>query len=66
MKDCPYFLKKIAGLMADKGEGIILMGGDFNCILNTKLDQLPVITRPQSKMSKSPSGMMTELGLVDV
>ena len=46
-EDCPYFFKKIAGLVADKGEGIILMGEDFNWILNTKL-------------SKSLSSMMTE------
>lgn len=65
-EDCPNFFKKIAGLVADKGEGIILVGGDFNCILNTKLDRLPVIIRPQSKMSKSLSSMMSELGLVDV
>lgn len=52
--------------MADKGEGIILIGGDFNCILNTKLDRLPVIIRPQSKMSRVLSDMMKELGLVDV
>lgn len=65
-EDCPYFFKKIAGLVADKGEGIILVGGDFNCILNTKLDRLPVIKRSQSKMSKSLSSMMTELGLMDV
>lgn len=65
-EDCPYFIKNIAGLVADKGEGILLLGGDFNCILNTKLDRLPVIIKPQSKMSKSRSSMMTELGLLNV
>lgn len=47
MKIAPFFFKKrIAAPLADKGEGIILIGGDFNCILNTKLDRLPVTIRP--------------------
>ncbi len=65
-EDCPHFIEKIAALVADKGEGLILIGGDFNCVLNHKLDRLPTTMRPQSKMSKSVSNMMEELGLVEI
>lgn len=40
--------------------------GDLNCVLSNKLGRSPAITRPQSKMSRSLSGMMAELGLVAV
>lgn len=65
-EDCPLFFKKIAALVADKSEGILLIGGDFNCILNTKLDRSPVIAKPPSKMSKEMINIMKEMGLVDV
>ena len=65
-EDCPYFIKKVATLLADKSEGIILVGGDLNCTLDSKLDRLPAIRKSQSKMSKGLLDMMKELGLVDV
>ncbi len=34
-ENCPNFFKIVASLLADKAEGIILRGGDFNCILST-------------------------------
>lgn len=60
------FIKKIAALITENGEGLLIIGGDFNCILNNRLDRLPVSTRPQSKMAKHLTNMMKELGLVDV
>lgn len=63
---CTIFLKNIASLIADKSEGIILIGGDFNCILSRTLDRLPTVTGPVSKKSKTLRAMMDELGLVDV
>lgn len=65
-EDCPFFFLKIATLLADKSEGIIIVGGDFICTLNSKLDRLPAIRKPRSKMSKGLSYMMKELGLVDI
>lgn len=63
--DCPRFFKKVADLLADKSEGIILMGGDCNCTLNPKLDRLPATTKSLSKMSKGLLNMMKEVGLVE-
>lgn len=61
-----FFKKKIATLLADKSEGVIIVGGDFNCTLDSKLDRLPATRQSQSKMSKGLSDMMKELGLVDI
>lgn len=63
--DCKEFFKNIASLIADKSEGIILIGGDFNCILSRTLDRLPT-TGPVSEKPKSLKAMMYELGLVDI
>lgn len=45
-EDCPQFFKKIASLLADKGKGMVLIGGDFNCILDRKLDRPKKKGRP--------------------
>jgi len=39
-EDCPIFFKNIASLIADKAEGIIFIGGDFNCVLRASVDTL--------------------------
>lgn len=65
-EDRPMFIKKIAVPVTEKGEGLLIIGGDFNCILKNRLDRLPVSTRPQSKMARHLTNMMKELGLVDV
>lgn len=40
-KDCADFFKNIAFLLADKAEGIILIGGDFNRVLKQTMNRLP-------------------------
>lgn len=49
----------------DNIEGIFISGGDLNCVLNNKLDKLPISSKPQTRMSKSLTNMLKELGLVD-
>lgn len=51
IEDCPSFFKKIASLLAEKG--MISIGGDFNCILERKLDRLPVFNGPKLKKSET-------------
>lgn len=65
-EDCPNFFKNIASLLADKAEGIILIGGDFNCVLRASVDRLPPDFGPRSRKSLSLCALMEELGLVDV
>lgn len=40
-EDSGDFFKTIGALLAKKAEGIILIGGDFNCVLRQNMDRLP-------------------------
>lgn len=37
----PTFFKKISEMIAEKTEGVVLIGGDFNCILSNRMDRNP-------------------------
>lgn len=65
-EDCPQFFKNIGSILADKAEGITLIGGDFNCALKHCLDKLLMGRGPISKKSKTLNSMMDEPGSVDV
>lgn len=41
------------------------MGGDFNCVLNSKIDKLPPDKGPITKKSRSLIAMIKEFGLID-
>lgn len=61
-EDCPNFFKMIASSLADKAEGIILIGG----VLRQTVDRLPLGVGAMSRKSRTLHIMMDELGLVDV
>ena len=65
-EDDACFFKKVASLLADKAEGIILIGGDFNCVVRQTMDRLPKEVGPLSKKSTTLLTMVEELGLVDI
>lgn len=65
-EDCPNFFKKMASKLADEGEGIIVVGGDYNCVLNSNLDRLPAEKGPRTRKSVTLQGMMDGLGLIDL
>lgn len=65
-EDCPFFFKKIASKLADEGKGIIVVGGDYNCVLNSSIDRLPAMKGPQTRKAATVLGMMDGLGLTDV
>jgi len=52
-EDYPQFFKNVFSLLAQKGEGMYLIGGDFNCVLDSHADRLPAVRGTQSKKSKS-------------
>ena len=54
-EDCPNFFKMITSLLANKAEGIILIGGDFNCVLRQTLDRLPAGVGSVPKKSNNSS-----------
>ncbi len=40
-KEDPGFFKEIAALLAENAKGTIIVGGDFNCVVNQKMDKCP-------------------------
>lgn len=65
-EDCPLFFKKIASKLADEGRGIVVVGGDYNCVLNLSMDRLPAEKGPRTRKAATVLGMMEGLGLIDV
>ena len=63
-KDCPNFFKMMASLIADKVEGIILIGGDFNCALRQTVDRFPAGVGHMPKKSFTLHAVMDKMGLV--
>lgn len=58
--------REIVSLLAEHSKGIIIVGGDFNCVMNQKIDKCPFELRAKTSKSKSLCSMMIELGLVDI
>lgn len=49
-----------------KGREFPVVGGDYNCVLNSGLDQLPAEKGPRSRKTVTLLGMMDGLSLVDI
>lgn len=65
-EDSTIFFKDIASLLADTMDGVVLIGGDFNCVLRQNMDRLPAEVGSVSRKSSTLHAMMRELGLVDI
>ncbi len=59
------FLKLLFEIMALENEGTLICAGDFNLILNAKLDTSNNKTN-KNHLSKVASTSLTELGMFDV
>ena len=59
------FLKLLFEIIAQENEGILICAGDFNMILNAKLDTTND-KRSKTRLSKLVSTSLTELGMFDV
>lgn len=46
--------------------GLLLMGGDFNCVISQLMDRQPPSKAPLSRMSKMLKYQITEVGLVHI
>lgn len=65
-EDNPGFFKELAQILAGNSKGIIILGGDFNCVLNRYMDKFPFEQKYQVLKSIALKNMLEELGLVDV
>lgn len=65
-EDNPTFFKEAASIIAGNAKGEIIAGGDFNCVINRKLDKSLAVGGPQSQKSKALCSIIEELGLEDI
>lgn len=62
----PNFMHNIFSNVLQHSSGILLLGGDFNCVMSPHMDRQPSSKTPPSQMSKVLKHFITELGLVDI
>lgn len=65
-EDEPGFIKTLFNTILKYSTGLLLMGGDFNCVISQLMDRQPPSKAPLSKMSKMLKYQITEAGMVDV
>lgn len=65
-KDDPALIKTIFNFMLQRSSGILLLRGDFNCVMSQTLDRQPSPVAPLSRMSMMLKGQSIESGLIDV
>uniref|UniRef100_A0A3B5LIS1 exodeoxyribonuclease III n=1 Tax=Xiphophorus couchianus TaxID=32473 RepID=A0A3B5LIS1_9TELE len=64
-EDVPGFIKSVFNMIAEYSSGLLIMGGDFNCVMSN-IDRHPASRTPISKMGKMLKNMSVEAGLVDI
>ncbi len=62
---CSLF-KSLINLIASESQGIFICGGDFNVLLDPKLDSSNTSTQLVSPLRKLINTMIKEIGLIDV
>uniref|UniRef100_A0A3Q3EUJ7 Endonuclease/exonuclease/phosphatase domain-containing protein n=1 Tax=Kryptolebias marmoratus TaxID=37003 RepID=A0A3Q3EUJ7_KRYMA len=61
--DAPKFIKSLFKVILQHSTGLLLVGGDFNCILSQILDRLPTPKTPLSRMSRMLKYQIIETGI---
>lgn len=59
------FIRTIFFIILHHSSGIVLLGGDFNCVMSQHLDRQP-LSSTTSMMSNTLRDLSTESGLVDI
>lgn len=66
-ENCPQFMKSIFDLVLDKAKGVLMIGGDFNLVLNPILGKSPSQSLAHlTTRSRNLKNRCEELGLTDV
>lgn len=65
-EDDPEFIKTLFNELTLFSSGLLLMGGDFNCVMSHQMDKQPPSKTSLSKMSRMLKYQSTEAGLVDI
>lgn len=64
-EDEPIFIKTVFNFLLQHSNELLLMGGDFNCVMSQSWDKQPVPVT-LLRMSKMLNGQSIESGIVDV
>ena len=62
----PVFIKHIFNFILTNSTGLLLMGGNFNCVMSQNLDRQPAPKTPLSRMSRMLNGQSKESSLIDI
>lgn len=66
-EDDPAFMTKVFGLILDKSVGVLIAGGDMNCVMSQYKDKTPRSTSKSSaNMSKILNHHCEEMGLLEI
>ena len=65
-EDDPAFIQTIFNIIVQYSTGLLLMGGDFNCVVSQQMDRQPASKAPLSKMSRVLKHLSIESSIVDV
>lgn len=65
-EDKPGFISKIFTTILQHSTGILLLGGDFNCVMSQFKDRQPPSRASTPRMSKRLKHLSMESGLVDI
>lgn len=61
----PNFFIEVASVLAKDSKGVIILAGDFNCVLDPKQDKLPPEQGRLGKKTKVLKYLLEELGMID-
>lgn len=60
-EDIPGFIKLVFNMITEDSSGLLIMGGDFNCVMSN-LDRQPASQTPIYKMGKMLKNLSVETG----
>lgn len=63
--DCS-FIRTLFNVIVQYSSGLLLIGGDFHCVMSQLKDRQPASLAPPSKTSRIPKHLSRESGFVDV
>lgn len=60
------FFKSLFNVVAQETEGVLILGGNFNVLINPRLDTTSPCNREKKHISKCVRNLMEDPGLLDV
>ena len=65
-EDDPEFIRTVFNVTLRHSTGILLKGGDYNCVMSQSKDRQPIPKTPPSRMDKMLKHLSVEMGMADI